>query len=310
MNDLLGSFRRNETPSRLYSAADLEAGPPPPEQDAVNDKQMDAFFKEVAEIKVQFATIKESQDKLLSAHEKTKTITRSADIMEIRETMQDDMNEVSKIAHNIKSRLEHLQRVNEAALDRKESRSASSTELFYSYERTRTSVTAALCKKLKDLMAEFQALRMRLADEHRQVVERRAHIVTGRKPSREEVDHLIDTGESETIFKKAIQKQGRGHALDAMAEIQERHEAVRDLEHSLTDLHQIFLDMSVLVEAQGEMLENIEQQVGKARVSVETGVTELASAKTYQKSSKRWMCWAAALLMIQMGHEGNTINRL
>ncbi len=48
-----------------------------------------------------------------------------------------------------------------------ESRSASSTELFYSYERTRTSVTAALCKKLKDLMAEFQALRMRLADEHR-----------------------------------------------------------------------------------------------------------------------------------------------
>lgn len=50
-------------------------------------------------------------------------------------------------------------------------------------------------------------------------------------------------------------------ALDAMAEIQERHEAVKDLETSLVDLHQIFLDMSVLVEAQGEMLDNIEQQV-------------------------------------------------
>lgn len=49
-----------------------------------------------------------------------------------------------------------------------ESRTASSTELYYSYERTRTTVTAALCKKLKDLMAEFQALRLRLADEHRQ----------------------------------------------------------------------------------------------------------------------------------------------
>ncbi|KAA6419602.1 MAG: syntaxin of plants [Trebouxia sp. A1-2] len=251
MNDLLDTFRKNETPSRLYSAADLEAGPPPPEQDAANDKQMDAFFKEVAAIKVQFATIKEAQDKLLAAHDRTKTITRSADIMEIRETMQDDMNEVSRIAHSIKSRLEHLQR---------ESRSASSTEL--------------------------------------QVVERRAHIVTGRKPSREEVDHLIDTGESESIFKKAILKQGRGHALDAMAEIQERHEAVRDLEQSLTGLQQIFLDMSVLVDAQGEMLDNIEQQVGKARVSVETGVTELASAKTYQKSSRRWMCWAAALVLV------------
>ena len=47
-----------------------------------------------------------------------------------------------------------------------------------------------------------------------------------------------------------------------MAEIQERHEAVRDLEQSLTGLQQIFLDMSVLVDAQGEMLDNIEQQVG------------------------------------------------
>jgi len=38
--------------------------------------------------------------------------------------------------------------------------------------------------------------------------------------------------------------------------------------------------------------------VGKARVSVETGVTELASAKTYHKSSRRWMCWAAALVLV------------
>ena len=47
-----------------------------------------------------------------------------------------------------------------------------------------------------------------------------------------------------------------------MAEIQERHEAVKDMEESLADLHQIFLDMSILVDAQGEMLDNIEQQVG------------------------------------------------
>jgi diphthamide synthase (EF-2-diphthine--ammonia ligase) len=50
--------------------------------------------------------------------------------------------------------------------------------------------------------------------------------------------------------------------LDTLAEIQERHEAVKELERSLLDLHQIFLDMAVLVEAQGEMLDNIEAQVG------------------------------------------------
>ena len=38
--------------------------------------------------------------------------------------------------------------------------------------------------------------------------------------------------------------------LDTLAEIQERHRAVKHLEASLVELHQIFLDMAVLVEAQ------------------------------------------------------------
>ena len=36
-----------------------------------------------------------------------------------------------------------------------------------SSERTRTAITAALRKKLKDLMGEFQELRQRLQDEYR-----------------------------------------------------------------------------------------------------------------------------------------------
>jgi len=36
-----------------------------------------------------------------------------------------------------------------------------------SSERTRTAITAALRKKLKDLMGEFQDLRQRLQDEYR-----------------------------------------------------------------------------------------------------------------------------------------------
>ena len=57
-------------------------------------------------------------------------------------------------------------------------------------------------------------------------------------------------------------------ALDAMAEIQERHEAIKDLERSLVDLHQVFLDMSVLVDAQGEMLDNIQQQVWSTQACI------------------------------------------
>jgi hypothetical protein len=49
--------------------------------------------------------------------------------------------------------------------------------------------------------------------------------------------------------------------LDTLQEIQERHDAVKEIEQKLLELQQIFLDMSVLVEAQGEILDNIESQV-------------------------------------------------
>ncbi|XP_066392604.1 uncharacterized protein [Miscanthus floridulus] len=65
----------------------------------------------------------------------------------------------------------------------------------------------------------------------------------------------------EQIFRRAIQEQGRGRVLDTLQEIQERHDTVKEIERKLLDLQQIFLDLAVLVEAQGEMVDNIETQV-------------------------------------------------
>ena len=41
-------------------------------------------------------------------------------------------------------------------------------------------------------------------------MERRVYTVTGQQPAQEDVERLIETGESETIFQKAILEQGRG----------------------------------------------------------------------------------------------------
>ena len=110
-------------------------------------------------------------------------------------------------------------------------------------------------------MGEFSDLRNRIQEEYREVVERRLRTITGEKVSEEEVERVIETGEAENLFQKALMEQGRGRVLDVLAEIQERNKAVKDLEQSLLELHQIFLDMAVLVEAQGELLDNIQKQV-------------------------------------------------
>jgi len=45
-----------------------------------------------------------------------------------------------------------------------------------------------------------------------------------------------------------------------LVEINERHQQVKELEKSLLELHQMFLDMAVLIEQQGVQLDNIEKQ--------------------------------------------------
>lgn len=122
--------------------------------------------------------------------------------------------------------------------------------------------------------------------------------VTGEKPDAELVETLIETGEGEKVFTKAIQNQGRGQILGTLAEIQERHEAVKDLEKKLLELHQIFLDMAVLVEAQGEMLDNIEAQVTKAAEHTEAGVRVMEKAKKLQRSKRKWVMIAILALLI------------
>jgi syntaxin 1B/2/3 len=159
------------------------------------------------------------------------------------------------LAHKVKTQLEGLDGENEKAKKVKGQEQGSATE------RTRTTISAGLKKKLKDLMGEFSDLRNRIQEEYREVVERRLRTITGEKVSEEEVERVIETGEAENLFQKALMEQGRGRVLDVLAEIQERNKAVKDLEQSLLELHQIFLDMAVLVEAQGELLDNIQKQV-------------------------------------------------
>lgn len=67
----------------------------------------------------------------------------------------------------------------------------------------------------------------------------RYYTVTGEKPDAATVDALVETGEGERFLQRAIQEQGRGNVVDVISEIQERHNAVTNIERSLLELQQV-----------------------------------------------------------------------
>lgn len=290
MNDLLADSVELPRMGASRDALDLEAGTSVTANTL--DLGMEDFFKQVKEIEKLMEKLNKQLQKLQDAHEESKSVTKASAMKAIKQRMEKDVDEVGKIARNIKQKLESLDADNVA------NRKKPGCEKGTGVDRSRMTMTTTLKKKLKDRMSDFQTLRQMIQEEYREVVERRVFTVTGTKADEETIDRLIETGDSEQIFQKAIQEQGRGRIMDTLAEIQERHDAVRDIEKKLLDLQQIFLDMAVLVESQGDMLDNIETQVSNAVDHVQTGTVALQKAKTLQRNSRKWMCIAIIILLI------------
>ncbi|XP_028071461.1 syntaxin-132-like [Camellia sinensis] len=154
--------------------------------------------------------LKTSQD----ANEESKSVTKASSMKAIKKRMEKDVDEVGKIARNVKTKLEAISKDNSA--NRQKPGCGKGTGV----DRSRTNMTNALTKKFRDLVIEFQTLRQRIQDEYREVVERRLITVTGTRPDEETIDHLIETGNSEQIFQNAIQEMGRGQVLNTVEEIQ------------------------------------------------------------------------------------------
>ncbi|XP_065868217.1 syntaxin-124-like [Euphorbia lathyris] len=277
MNDLFSNSFKQYSDAKPEEH-DVEAGNVP--------MSLDKFFEDVESVKEDIGTVEKLYKSLQEANEESKTVHNAKTVKNLRSRMDTDVSQVLKRAKIIKGKLEALERSNAAA------RNVPGCGPGSSADRTRTSVVSGLGKKLKDRMDEFQSLRAKMTSEYKETVERRYFTITGEKASEDTIENLIESGESENFLQKAIQDTGRGQIMDTISEIQERHDAVKEIEKNLIELHQVFLDMAALVESQGQQLNDIESHVAHASSFVRRGTEHLQEAREYQKSSRKWTCIA------------------
>ncbi|KAG5560281.1 hypothetical protein RHGRI_003545 [Rhododendron griersonianum] len=299
MNDLMTKSFVSYVDLKKEAMKDLEAGPDPDIQmtaAAIHmDKHLGSFLDQAEKVKEQMGSIRVILTRLQESNEESKTLHKPESVKALRHRINADVLAVLRAARGIGSELQEMDRAN--AVSRRVSGCKSGTPV----DRTRTAVTNGLRKKLKELMVEFQGLRERMMDEYKETVGRRYFTVTGENPDEEVIEKIISSGNGvggEDFLKRAIQEHGRGKVLETVVEIQDRHDAAKEIEKSLLELHQVFLDMAVMVEAQGEQMDDIEHHVINAAQYVTDGTKNLKTAKTYQKSSRRWMCIGLIILLI------------
>ncbi|KAJ4714355.1 putative Syntaxin [Melia azedarach] len=283
MNDLMTkSFLsyvelKKQAQKDLEADLDIERGQLNPN----DEENLSQFFQEVSAIKDEMEGIAHLLFDLQNLNEGTKS-THSAKVLRgLRDRMESDTVTVLRKTKIVKARLESLDKSNIS-----NRRLSQAFKEGSSVDRTRISVTNGLRVKLRDLMNNFQILREKILSDYKEDLKRRYYNATGEQPTEEAIEKVILGG-------------GKVETLEGKTEMdlrsKEKHEAVMDIQRSLTKLHQVFLDMAVLVETQGEKMDDIEENVANAGNFINGGTNSLYYANQMKKKKRAWVCWVWAV---------------
>lgn len=109
-----------------------------------------------------------------------------------------------------------------------------------------------------------------------------------------EAEQAIDQGRVEQVL---VQRE-RGVTRHQLDSIRARNAQFTQLEKSVTALHQMFTDMSIIVDGQQDLLNDAEYNVEQALPRIRNAAGELEIARTHQKRRRKKVICLIVLLII------------
>ena len=112
-------------------------------------------------------------------------------------------------------------------------------------------------------------------------------------------DHL-ENGDIDTYLQNSILVSQQKHSMtkETLSYIENKRRSISKLEHSIQDLHQLFLDLAILVDQQDDLINDIAYNVLTSVSQVRAGVQELKTTNRYQKNSRKKMFILVIILII------------
>jgi len=241
---------------------------------------MTEFFENVGQIKAWMSSIRKNIGAIEEVYGHFITAVTSDQTKESSAELDALIDETNGLTHKVRDALQEMQTENEK-LEKKE---AGSSEA-----RIRTNMHNTLTVKFLDLVTSYQEAQRKYKDKHTEKVRRQIKIVNP-GATEEEIQQALDDGAKDIFASQLVDNKFKKQAEDALNYVQNKHKEIQKLEASINELHQLFVDMAILVEAQGELINQIENNVQSARDYTEQGLKQVEAANKYQKKSRKKMC--------------------
>uniref|UniRef100_A0A8C9AKB4 Syntaxin 2 n=1 Tax=Prolemur simus TaxID=1328070 RepID=A0A8C9AKB4_PROSS len=237
------------------------------------DHFMEDFFHQVEEIRNSISKIAHYVEEVKKNH----SIILSAPNPEgkIKEELEDLNKEIKKTANKIRAKLKGKFKCN--------------VSLCCQH--------SVLSRKFVEAMTEYNEAQTLFRERSKGRIQRQLEI-TGRTTTDAELEEMLESGRP-SVFTCDIISDSQ-ITRQALNEIESRHKDIMKLETSIRELHDMFMDMAMFVETQGEMINNIEKNVMNAADYVEHAKEETKKAVKYRSKARRkkWIIVAVSVVLV------------
>ncbi|XP_012615287.1 syntaxin-3 isoform X2 [Microcebus murinus] len=235
-----------------------------------NTAFMDEFFSEIEETRLNIDKISEHVEEA----KKLYSVILSAPIPEpkTKDDLEQLTTEIKKRANNVRNKLKSMEKHIE------EDEVRSSADL-----RIRKSQHSVLSRKFVEVMTKYNEAQVDFRERSKGRIQRQLEI-TGKKTTDEELEEMLESGNPAIFTSGIIDSQ---ISKQALSEIEGRHKDIVRLESSIKELHDMFMDIAMLVENQGAMIDRIENNMDQSVGFVERAVADTKKAVKYQSEARR-----------------------
>lgn len=250
---------------------------------AKEEKENEAFFKKAQEIHEGLQSLKSMVSNL---ENKQKTVLGVALPEEsMKKELQTLREEIKTLASQIQRKLKSIE-------PKKGEDDGKYIPINIRMQRTQHGV---LSKEFVELMGHCNTIQAQYRDRNVERIQRQLKI-TGTNVTDQELDAMLESGQTDVFTQNIlIDAQATKQALN---EIESRHDEILKLERSIKDLHEMFQYLAMEVEAQGEMVNRIENNIKQSSNYVEKAKENTEKAVTYQQKARKKKIWIAICLAI------------
>lgn len=241
----------------------------------VENTFMDNFFQNVTTVRTNIDKMAQDVEQVKKMH--SAMLSAAVQDQEVKEELERLMLDVKKTSNLVRMKLKEM----EHSINQQDQDAAYNN---YAEARIRRCQHSTLARKFVEVMSDYNTTQSDYREKCKARIQRQLEI-TGKTKTYEEVEEMLEGGDP-AIFTSDIVIETQ-QARQALGDIEARHRDIINLEKSIQELHEMFVDMAMLVENQGEMIDRIEYNVDQAVDFVQSAKSDTKKAVKYQSKARR-----------------------